>query len=255
MRRVHFDVIDSTNTQARRLAAIHPGERLLISALEQTAGRGRLGRTWHSPAGGAWMSLVWPMNNAPSDYSAASLVSAIAVLRSIREFLPEAGDRLKIKWPNDVLIDGRKVAGILCEQFSGADSSTATLIVGVGVNVDFDPATLGVSLRHPATSLRAATARTIPVIDIIAAISGELVDLLTDYESEGFSSSLQAELRASLAYIGMTLRVDVGGRESTGRLVDIDASGRLVLEREGDHVAFEAGELIVHAPPLGTAQD
>jgi BirA family biotin operon repressor/biotin-[acetyl-CoA-carboxylase] ligase len=197
------------------------------------------------------MSLVWPMHNAPANYAAASLVSAIAVLRAIRRFLPECRDRLRIKWPNDLLLDGRKVAGILCEQSCGVDSATPTLIVGIGVNVNCDPATLGVLLRHPATSLQAATGRTIPVIEVIAAISDQLVGLLTDFESEGLSSSLLAELRANLAYTGMTLRLDIGGRESTGRMVDVDASGRLVLEREGNRVAFEAGELVVHALPWG----
>ena len=113
MRRVHLAVTDSTNSHARGLAAVHRGERILVSADEQTAGRGRQGRRWQSPRGGAWMSLAWPMCNPPGAYGTASLVAAVAVLRGLCEAAPACADFLEVKWPNDLLLKGRKVAGIL----------------------------------------------------------------------------------------------------------------------------------------------
>ena len=84
MRRIHFEVTDSTNSQARLLAAAHPGERLLVTAAEQTAGRGRQGRQWISPRGGAWLTIAWPMRLAPAAYRAASLAAASAAASELR---------------------------------------------------------------------------------------------------------------------------------------------------------------------------
>ncbi len=249
MRRVHFDVTDSTNLQARHLAAQHPGERVLVTAAQQCAGRGRLGRVWHSPRGGAWMSLAWPMHNAPGTYAAVSLVAAVAVVRALREAAPQTADRLQVKWPNDVLLDGRKVAGILCEQILGDfGASAATLIVGVGVNVDFECAMLGADLRHPATTLRTALGHSIPVESVVGAVTRYLEDLLTDFEFEGLGNSLLAELRASLAYTGTLQSLDQAGRVATGRVTGVDPSGRLVLACQGGEIAFESGELVAVAP-------
>ena len=128
MRRIHFEVTESTNTEARRLAAEYPGECLLVTAATQSAGRGRHGRAWESPRGGAWLSVVWPTRQPPLAYAAVSLVAAIAVRRALLEVVDT--HRLQIKWPNDVLIDDRKVVGILCEQWPGESGDSG--IVGDG---------------------------------------------------------------------------------------------------------------------------
>jgi BirA family biotin operon repressor/biotin-[acetyl-CoA-carboxylase] ligase len=247
MRRVHFDVTDSTNSQARRLAEAHPGETLLVTAAEQSAGRGRQGRVWQSPRGGAWMSFVWPMRQAPSAYAAASLVAAVAVLRAVRDVAPECASGLQIKWPNDLLLGGRKVAGILCEHCSGGQSRTPALIVGVGVNVDFDPVELTESLRHPATSLRAVRGRAVDVEGVITAISRRINESMVVFESEGINDSMLAELRGRLAYVGTAQTCSAAGREIRGRVLGIDAVGRLLLESESGEVACSAGELLAGA--------
>ena len=245
MQRLHFDVTDSTNVQARRVAAQHPGECVVVTAAEQTAGRGRNGRKWQSPRGGAWMSLVWPMRNARCTYATASLVAAVAVLRAVSEVVPECADLLQVKWPNDLLLRGRKVAGILCEQtLGGTADSSATLVIGVGVNVDFDVAVLPLDLRHPATTLRQESNRAVMVEHVVSGVTAHLIQLLNDFEAEGLSEALVEELRSRLAYIGLIRNFDLAGHVTSGRIAGVDPMGRLMIQCVGGDIAIAAGELL-----------
>ncbi len=240
MRRIHFDETDSTNSEARSLAVAHPGECLLITAATQSAGRGRQGRAWQSPLGGAWFSVVWPTGQPPSAYAAVSLVAAIAMRRALLELV--VAERLTIKWPNDVLIDDRKVAGILCEQWPSGNGNSGVLVVGIGVNVDFDLALLPTDLRHPATTLSAAIGRAVPVDAVIDAIAEQLTMLLNEFESTGLAGELVAELGDNLAYVGTVRSWRFPRGEVTGRVLGIDDAGRLLLEIDGQTQACDVGE-------------
>jgi BirA family biotin operon repressor/biotin-[acetyl-CoA-carboxylase] ligase len=263
MRRVHFDVTDSTNTQARSLAAAHPGERLLVTASEQTAGRGRQGRRWLSPRGGAWMTLAWPMRMAPSAYRGASLAAVVGVQRAIVELLsrglpPEVaglGPRPMIKWPNDLLIEEAKVVGILCEQSLGGGSNGNVIFVGIGVNVAFDQSLLdepsdGQQLRHRATTLSNVAGRAFEVEEVIDQVSVAVAAALEQLEEFGLAAaptagrqSLVDELRGSLAYVG-SHRTWLSPREEiSGRIVGIDDEGRLLLETSHGMTVCDAGEV------------
>jgi BirA family biotin operon repressor/biotin-[acetyl-CoA-carboxylase] ligase len=177
-------------------------------------------------------------------------VAAVATLRAVRDAAPECAGRLLVKWPNDLLLDGHKVAGILCEQFlGGAGSTTAVLVVGVGVNVDLDPAQLGADLRHPATTLQAAAGRAVAVAAVIDALTRRLADALADFEVEGLSASVLGELRAHLAYAGSVQSFDLAGRIVTGRVKGVDPLGRLVLACDEGEVAFDSGEFLAGAAP------
>jgi BirA family biotin operon repressor/biotin-[acetyl-CoA-carboxylase] ligase len=290
MRRVHFEITDSTNTRARDLwdeiwgggdiepAPLAPsfdasdvGEPLLVTAAEQSAGRGRRGRGWHSPRGGAWLSLAWPMRHEAAWYAGASVAAAVAVRRAVADVVNRSAKQtsarrheeasrpseveIKVKWPNDLLIDDRKVAGILCEQFvssSGAAARsvvasrlTGVLVVGVGVNVDFDVELLGPQdqLRHPATTLSAAVGRRIGVNSIIESVSRRLVEGLQDYEKHGLSGSVLGELREHLAYVGMLRRWSSSRGVVAGLVLGVDEAGRLLMETEGRVQAIEVGEI------------
>lgn len=248
MRCVHYDITDSTNTQARLLAAAHPGEMLLVTAAEQSTGRGRHGRIWQSPRGGAWMSIVWPMHKAPPDYAATSLVAAIAVMRALHEVAPQCASDLQIKWPNDLLLGGRKVAGILCEQcLGGGEFRPGALIIGVGINVAFETAQLRGRLRHPATTLRAVAGRSLAVDDVIAAVTRHLLEAMTAFEAVGLSHSLLSELRSHLAYVGTVQSWGAAGRVVKGRVRGVDAVGRLLLDSESGEVVCDVGELLADA--------
>jgi BirA family biotin operon repressor/biotin-[acetyl-CoA-carboxylase] ligase len=245
MRRFHFELTDSTSTQARRLAAEHPGERLLVTADAQSAGRGRLGRTWNSPSGGAWLSVVWPMGQPSANYAGASLAAAVGVRRALCGVEPELAERLTIKWPNDVLLDLRKVSGILCESFPGsaAGDKLSLLIVGVGVNVDFDAAQLGVDLRHPAASLRDALGKNVSVEQVVDAVAAELEAALAECETMGLTRGLLEELQSHLAYVGDVITWHGPAGPCAGLVKGVDAVGRLVLEGAAGRVLCETGEL------------
>ncbi|MBA4106476.1 MAG: biotin--[acetyl-CoA-carboxylase] ligase [Pirellula sp.] len=263
MRRIHFELTDSTNTQARLLAASYPGERLLVTAAEQTAGRGRLGRQWVSPRGGAWLTIAWPMRLAPAAYRAASLAAVVGVRRALVELLTRGmpaeatgfAPRPLIKWPNDLLIDDAKVVGILCEQSLGSVSNGNIIYVGIGVNVAFDQSLLdepigGEKLRQRATTLSNAAGRVIAVDDVIELVSAEAAAALEQLEARGFAGaapagrpSLLDELRESLAYVG-SKRTWLSPRgEINGVIVGVDDDGRLLLDDGQSVTACDAGEL------------
>jgi BirA family biotin operon repressor/biotin-[acetyl-CoA-carboxylase] ligase len=240
MHRIHFDIADSTNSEARRLAAEKPGEVLLVTAATQSAGRGRQGRVWQSPLGGAWFSLVWPTRQPPAVYANVSLLAAIAVRRAVAEVVE--AERLRIKWPNDVLVDGKKVSGILCEQWPGEAGGSGSLVIGIGVNVDFDMAQLPTDLRHPATTLSAAVGHAIPVEAVIDSVAVHLTSLLAEFETSGLNAELIAELREHLAYLGEERAWESPKGELIGKVLGIDDAGRLLLEVGGEVRAWDVGE-------------
>jgi BirA family transcriptional regulator, biotin operon repressor / biotin---[acetyl-CoA-carboxylase] ligase len=163
-RLVRFPVLDSTNEEGKRQAEAGADGGLILWADTQTAGRGRRGRTWISPEGGLYFSLLLRPTCSPSVAAQLSFVSAIALADAVRPTLTQP-DLLALKWPNDVLIDGKKIAGILLE--SGTKTGTLDwLVVGVGLNIAAHPE----SADYPATSLNAhasAAIRTVEILDDI----------------------------------------------------------------------------------------
>jgi BirA family biotin operon repressor/biotin-[acetyl-CoA-carboxylase] ligase len=252
MHHIHFETTDSTNDQARRLAAEHPGEVLLVTAAEQTAGRGRRGRTWHSPRGGAWLTLVRPLTKPSAGYAGASLAAALGVHRAIVRVLPEVETRLRIKWPNDLLIDGLKVAGILCEQFPAAAGAPPVLVVGVGINVDLDLDPVAGELRHPATTLSMAVRRAVPVDHCIDAVAHELNATLMEFEATGLDDAMLTALRDRLADVGEVRTWNSASGTLSGRILGLDDAGQLLLEGPAGVTACNAGELL---PALGDSSD
>ena len=241
MRRIHYETIDSTNTEARRLAAADLREPLLVTAAEQSAGRGRQGREWQSPRGGAWMSLAWPARQPPAAYAAVSLAAAAGVLRALRELAARAPQRFEVKWPNDILLDDQKVAGILCEQRLGG-AHADMLIIGVGVNVNFDHALFPGDLRHPATTLAAALGKPLSVDAVVDNVAEHLAAALNAFEAEGLSESLLTELRESLAYVGAMRSWTGPNGPVQGRVAGLDAGGRLLLDGPTGRIACDTGE-------------
>jgi BirA family biotin operon repressor/biotin-[acetyl-CoA-carboxylase] ligase len=244
MRRIHFDSTDSTNDQARRLASLQPGEVLLVTAAEQKAGRGRRGRAWHSPRGGAWLTMVRPLSGPPAASAGASLVAALGVHQAIVRVMPEVATRLRIKWPNDLLLDGLKVAGILCEQFPAALGAPPILVVGVGVNVDLDLDPVAGELRYPATTLSMAVRRAVDVDKCIDALAIELDVALSAFEVAGLDEAMLTALRDRLADVGEVRTWNSASESLTGRIVGLDDAGQLLLEGPAGMVTCNAGELL-----------
>ncbi len=253
-----FDELDSTNNRARELARTHPGEPLVVTAGRQTAGRGRTGRAWASPRGGAWFTLVWPLmlakfetrdSPAPDPYAAAPLVAGLAVAETLAELAgPSAAAFVKLKWPNDVLIAGRKVAGILCERteigvMGPEPSARGPLLVGVGINADLALAELPADLRASATTLQAAWGRAVDVAALIRRCAQGIARRLAELQAAGLSPAVHAAITARLAYRGERITLESGGRAFQGRCQGIDEAGALLLATTGQVVALTAGEV------------
>lgn len=211
----------TTSTNADLLAqakAGAPAGRVLISE-EQTGGRGRLGRSWHSPAGkNIYLSLlIRPVLAHPEDLPALALVAGVAVAGAVREI---SSIRATVKWPNDVLVDGRKLSGILTE---ATDTSPIALVVGIGLNVNqisFPP-----ELAPIATSMFLELGRGSDRNFVTAALLRHLHQRIELVEQGGLAQVL-AEWTDLSATIGATVRTEEG---LTGRAVAIDPSGALLI--------------------------
>ena len=217
-----YATIGSTNDRALELASERRGEPAVVIAEEQTAGRGRRGARWQSPPGGGlWMSVVLPASR-PSRH--ASLLVGLAVAEAIEAVAPEV--QVGIKWPNDLLLRGGKLGGILCE------SAGAAVVAGIGINLR------STTLPQRATSLEAECGKVFAPSDLAGSIIGAL---------SGRSLELDAvsarELEARDALLGALVVTEEHG---TGVARGIDASGALVLERpDGSRVSVVAGSVRV----------
>jgi len=279
MKRVTFQHVDSTNEAAKRLMRSHPGERLLVAAHEQRAGKGRLGRSWLSPRGGVWMTIVQPTGSGedgrdgaargPALTETVSLLAGLAVYRGIAAVCFGSGSEafeagLRIKWPNDVWLDGRKVAGVLCERTAagcgcgcgcekgeraGSGACHEAVLVGIGVNADFDDAELtrsGESMRATPTTLRSALDRRVDVLELEGSIAEAFVSLADGggLEDDGsLVETVRSEIEGRLALLGERAWFGVGERREHGVVVGLDGGGRLILECEGGERAVGAGEV------------
>jgi BirA family transcriptional regulator, biotin operon repressor / biotin---[acetyl-CoA-carboxylase] ligase len=254
MLRVHHEVVDSTNVVAKALSREHPGRAILVSAATQTAGRGRLGRSWQSPMGGAWFSLAWPCGRGIEHYQGVSLAVGLAVLRVVEEHYASVRG-LEIKWPNDLLHEGRKVAGMLCEWEGGASAlsaSSATLIVGVGLNLSIDVAALPTELRGRAGSLLGPGIAAEEIAAWIDACGMRLAEELACFEREGLDERRRTAIDARLAWRGRDVAVRDGGRLAVGCLRGIDMAGRIELETATGVQRLEGGELSLRS--IGAVQ-
>jgi BirA family biotin operon repressor/biotin-[acetyl-CoA-carboxylase] ligase len=218
----YYASIGSTNDRAKELAAAGCPDSTVVVADEQTAGRGRAGRGWLTPAGAALaVSLVL----RPESLSAEDLVGWTAVgALSVREALQRLGASCEIKWPNDVLLARRKVAGVLTEAAWDGDR-VSSLVVGIGVNVRADSVPGPRTLDYPAISVEAAVDRAVDRAEL-------LVDILSALGrwAEGYRlARVLAAWETALAFRGETVHVEGLGRAWQGRLSGLGPRGELRL--------------------------
>ena len=249
----HYNTLDSTNAAAKRLSAANPGRVLLVSAATQTAGRGRLGRVWKSPAGGAWFTLAYPAPEDPIVAQAAPLAVAAAVVEVLIETmsnppLPRA-HALTIKWPNDLLLNNRKVCGILCERTlagsrSSGSAAPSTLILGIGVNANVDPCELTQGdMRYPATSLVGETHRRGSVPELIDAAGRRIAAKMDDLCTHGLNCDVIRTVKRHLAWRGCRVSLTRGSEQLEGVVMGIDGLGRLLLQTDANVEVINSGEV------------
>ena len=226
----HFEAIDSTNAKAFELAQDGAFAGEAVIAETQTAGKGRRGRTWVSPPGqNLAVSVILRPDVAPQRACEITLVAAVALAETIRE----AGVQATIKWPNDIQIDGRKVAGILTELSAEADR-VAFIVLGMGVNLNSGLKDFPAEVAEIATSLSVVRGRAVPRALFTAALFTKLEGWLDRWADEGFEPVRLAWKRLS-STIGQEVMVRSENQELHGIAEDIDAHGALLL-RVGDRL-------------------
>ena len=223
----HFAVTGSTQDEARRLAEAGEPEGTLVVAEEQRAPRGRLGRSYFTPQGGLWFSLLLRPRRPPEEMILLSLLTAVGVHQAIEEV---TGLRPTVRWPNDLLIDGRKTVGILVE-LAGDQDLLRYAVVGVGVNVNLAEADFPPELRPIATSLRQALGKEVSRVPLLQRILERLETLYHRYLSAGPRPILEA-WRALPTLLGRRIVVEELGETWEGTAVDLDDHGALLVRTD-----------------------
>ena len=236
-----FDEVDSTNIIAKARAREGAAEGTVFIAESQTMGKGRLGKSWSSPAGtGVWMSVVARPNIAPQQVSCITLVAGLAICQAIRELtdLPAY-----IKWPNDIVINGKKVCGILTEMNSEIEKVNY-VIIGIGINVNMDK--FPKELQEVASSLRIESGIQYKREDVVA---GVLMCFEKYYNKYLKDKSLQSVLdEYKELCITLKNQVSIISKEENyrARPIDIDETGALIIERyDGERETVTSGEVSV----------
>jgi len=256
-----FDAIGSTNTEALAAAAAGDPGGIWFAALQQTAGRGRRGRTWESPVGNLAASLLIVPDADPNVLATLGFVAGVALQAGLSSILPkgvvrvgidgadalDGSGRVALKWPNDVLADGAKIAGILLEMGRTPTGQNA-VVIGIGVNVVAAPT----GLPYPAQSLRdlgyERTAET-----VFEALSEAWVEVFGLWNDGSGVAGILDQWRSSAAGIGAPVAVTQDGTVRRGIFETIDSSGRLVMRGDdGARIAITAGD--VHFGATASAQ-
>jgi BirA family transcriptional regulator, biotin operon repressor / biotin---[acetyl-CoA-carboxylase] ligase len=235
-RHIHFETIGSTNDEARRLAAAGDCGPVWITADEQTAGRGRRGRVWVSPKGNLMSTLLLNPQRPAAECAQLSFVSAIAAADTVARFAPEAD--IQVKWPNDVLANGRKISGILLESAS-VGAEPYFLAIGIGINLAHFPA----DTEFPATALAALGVPAPRAHDALTQLAANFAKWYEEWRTQGFSPIRDAWL-ARAANLGGRIRARLTNEETRGVFEGIDQSGALLLRESADRVrTIAAGEV------------
>jgi BirA family biotin operon repressor/biotin-[acetyl-CoA-carboxylase] ligase len=237
--------LGSTQERARELARGGAPHGTLVVSMVQTGGRGRLGRRWGSPAGGLWMSLVLRPGISTEVAARITRAAAVGVAKALRDLGVEA----RIKWPNDLLVDGRKICGILAESSvesvpvaakkvePGEGRPVDFVVLGVGLNANLDPEDLGLP---EVSTLRSELGRD---VDLRALLESLLSHLDAELGRIRDFPAILADWRALDCTLGERVRVRKLGEVLEGRAIDLGPEGELLLETDDGVVALYEGEI------------
>eukprot|EP01022_Parablepharisma_sp_SALTPOND_P008848 TRINITY_DN137092_c0_g1_i1.p3 TRINITY_DN137092_c0_g1~~TRINITY_DN137092_c0_g1_i1.p3 ORF type:complete len:323 (-),score=137.00 TRINITY_DN137092_c0_g1_i1:125-1093(-) len=248
----YFPEIDSTNLEARRRAEAGAPHGACLVAEHQSAGRGRLDRRWASPRGSALLfSLILRLELGLNRIFALNNLVSLALCRALEK---HGGLTPAIKWPNDVYLEGKKLAGVLTE-FASRGELVDHAVVGVGLNVN-QPASWLKGLDRPAMSLKAATGHAWHRAELLAQILGEMSELYRQFVSDG-GEAITAAYTARSLILGMQVTVREGPTVRQGKATGFAPSGALLLEEDGEvshihhgDVSLLAWEEVVQPTPL-----
>lgn len=236
----YFQEIDSTNSYARRLADAGAPEGAVVIAEHQSDGRGRLGRSWESPPYcNLYFSLLLRPTLAPAHAPQITLMAAVALADTVAAFVAEPP---AIKWPNDILLQGKKLAGILTE--SSCDAKRIEFVIlGIGVNLNFPRERMPETIRDRATSLMEVAGNSFSRELVLRRLIQDLDRCYGTLEDFGFDA-IAPRWQARFGLKGKTVRVEMGGDVLIGQAVGIDRDGALLVEDDrGERQRVVAGDV------------
>lgn len=237
-----FDRLPSTNDEAKRLAEAESPAGQVVWALEQTRGRGRYGRSWQSPRGNLYASVLLRPDCPMADVAQLSLLASLALFDALCQLGPPRPE-LALKWPNDVLLAGAKTAGILLEGAARSDGAAAWVVIGSGVNIVSFPG----DTPYPATALAEHGFGALAPAALLEAYLAALKAWLCRRQGEGFAP-LREAWRARSFNLGGPIRLRLENGELQGRFVDLTPGGGLLLEQaDGSQREIAAGDVFYGA--------
>ena len=252
---IHYQpVIDSTNRVAKELADAGQGEGTLVLCEEQSAGRGRLGREWFSPKNsGLYMTLILRPNLSAQSAMPITMLAALAVRDAISQI---AGMEAMIKWPNDILLNGKKVAGILTELSVSSDGQVKWIVVGIGVNVNTRFTDFPEEVQDIATSLYCERGLECSRLELVRAICYQMETLYGEFVAEGGDAKVFLP-RYKIYSATLLRRVEMyaGQQKVEGIAEDFDEGGALLIRTDdGKLTRMFTGEVTTHPPVAEESQ-
>ena len=240
---LHYDSVSSTNDLAKEYALSKEKAGLVIIGEEQVKGRGRRGRTWESPKGtGIWMSILLRPDLPPKDGPKFTLLSAVAVTKAIREV---TGIEAKIKWPNDIIINNKKVCGILTEMNAEIDFINY-VIIGIGINVNGKKEDFPEEVQDRAISLSQVKGQLVSRKDLVRSILKKIEDYYFQFIQAMDFMGILEEWKSLSCNLGKEVRATIKGKEIIGLAIDINKDGSLLLKKnDGEIVEVIYGDVRV----------
>lgn len=241
--RIHyFEEVGSTQRVAAELAAKGAAEGTVVIAELQTAGRGRLGRSWHSPPGvNLYMTIILRPRMPIAEVPRLSLVAGVAAAEALEAAAP---GMVALKWPNDIWLSGRKAGGIIAEAVSDRNQQLAAVLLGIGINVNLAAEEVPTDLRDKATSVRITTGRECDRVGLASALFDQLDRRYAETEARGFGA-VRPVYQGYLALRNRRVTVVDGTARVAGLVAGIDEDGALLLETDRGTQRILTGDVSV----------
>ncbi|MCY6354313.1 biotin--[acetyl-CoA-carboxylase] ligase [Clostridium sp. ZS2-4] len=239
---IHFDSVDSTNNEAKKLAREGVKEGTVVIAEEQTMGRGRLGRNWTSPKyKGIWMSIILRPDIDPMKVSKVTQIGAAAVVMAAKDMGIEA----LIKWSNDIVMNGKKVCGILTEM-SGELTKVNYVIMGIGINVNIEKEEFSEAIKDVASSLKIEKGQYVKRKELVSKVLNNFENLYDEFINEGKIDKSIEICRKKSILIGKQVRIIERKKETKAKVLDLSKDGKLIVQYEDGKVEeIISGEISV----------
>jgi len=243
-RLLHFSSLPSTNEYVKALATVGEPEGLIVLADEQTAGIGRLDRSWHSPPGGLYFSLlVRPMTFAANETPLITLTTGIAVAKVFQSAL---GLEAALKWPNDVLLNNLKVAGILVESaFIGNDIDYS--VIGIGINANMALADFPQTLQGKVTTLQMKLHRRVDLARLFGYLIGQLEFWYLRLRDKGFKA-IEPHYRRLCTTLGSQVSINLGDSQISGLAKGLEPDGSLIVQTPKGRQIVRSGDVVSSKP-------